>query len=408
MIKRSYPIFFALSYLILSFSACVAGQRQQPVRTGAEILIEQYLPELKGKRIGLAMNPTARIGDTHMLDTLMSLDINVTALFAAEHGFRGESSDGAIIKDGVEPEYELPVYSLYGQTKTPTAEMLNEVDLIIFDMQDVGARFYTFYQSLFRILESAEDNGKTVWVLDRPNPAGGEYMDGWIMEPQFHSFIGAQPLPIAHGMTIGELASMAIGEEWIKVRNPATLKVIPMEGWKRSMMWTDTGLDWYPPSPNLPTAEHAYIYLGTALFEGTSVSEGRGTANPFLQFGSPSVQNKEAELDRIMRKHNLNYEWVNAEPEEIPGKALNPKFEGVQFRMIKIESISSGDTRPVELGLDLLIYFSKYDSTFTSREYLNNLAGTDLRSMLERGRIIWPEATALQAFRKTRMPYLLY
>jgi uncharacterized protein YbbC (DUF1343 family) len=404
----SYPFFIAILFASLWITACKAAYDEQPVRVGAEVLLDKHLAELKSKRLGLAMNPTARVGNTHMLDTLMALGLDVTTLFAAEHGFRGEASDGEVIRDGRENKYNLPVYSLYGQTKKPTQTMLEQVDVILFDMQDVGARFYTFYQTLFRILESADQFGKEVWVLDRPNPAGGLYFDGWIMEEEYHSFVGAQPIPIAHGLTIGELARMAIGEGWIQVKNAKVLRVIQMENWDREMTWKQTGLEWYPPSPNLPSEKHAYLYLGTALFEGSNISEGRGTENPFLQIGSANIQFDVAELDTIMKNHGVSYELITDRPVEIEGKAVNPKFEGQDIPMLNILDFDINKCKPVDLGIDLLNYFARHDSTFQTRAYLNNLAGTDLRAMLEEGTIRKVSASELDDFAKARSTYLIY
>jgi uncharacterized protein YbbC (DUF1343 family) len=256
MLNLKLPFILALSltfFLSCESSPPEAEEPEERVVLGAEILIERHLDELSGQRVGLVMNPTARIGRTHMLDKLLELDVEVAALFAPEHGFRGEAGAGETIEDGFDQESGLPVFSLYGETRKPTPEMLEYVDLLIFDMQDVGARFYTYIATLGLVIEAAADAGVPVWVLDRPNPAGGNYVSGWMLEEEFKSFVGPYPIPIAHGLTMGEIAKMMIGERWIDFEEEPILRVVPMEGWERDMKWPDTGLRWVPPSPNLPT-----------------------------------------------------------------------------------------------------------------------------------------------------------
>src|SRR5690554_6829215 len=203
------PFLFSLMLSAVTLLSCDRPGTDQPeanrVTIGAEKLIAQHLDELSGKRIGLVMNPTARIGDVHMLDTLLALDVNITALFAPEHGFRGEAGAGELIEDGIDRESGLPVFSLYGETRQPTPEMLSHVDILIFDMQDVGARFYTYIATLGLVIEAAANASVPVWVLDRPNPAGGNYVSGWLLEDEFTSFVGPYPIPIAHGLTMGEI-----------------------------------------------------------------------------------------------------------------------------------------------------------------------------------------------------------
>jgi len=294
---------------LIFFISCDTDQQEpeyERVVTGAENLVENYLDELEGKRVGLVMNPTARIGERHMLDILLEKEINLTALYAPEHGFRGEAGAGDIIEDGVDQESGLPVFSLYGETRKPTEEMLDEVDILLFDMQDVGARFYTYHATMGLVMEAAADAGKPVWVLDRPNPIGGEYVSGWMMEEEHKSFVGPYEIPAAHGMTLGELAKMMVGENWLDIESDSEpeLKVIEMNGWGREMKWPETGLEWVAPSPNLPTFEHAYVYLGTCLIEGTTLSEGRGTSDPFLTLGSPGTELTDEQIADLNRKLN--------------------------------------------------------------------------------------------------------
>jgi uncharacterized protein YbbC (DUF1343 family) len=209
--------------------------QQADIKVGAKVLIQEHLDELAGQNIGLVMNPTARVDGVHMLDTLMALGLPVKALFAAEHGFRGSQGAGEIIQDGLDEATGLPVFSLYGATKKPSAQMLEEIDVLLFDMQDVGARFYTYNSTMKYVIEAAAEQGIEVWILDRPNPLGGDYVAGWVLEPEYNSFVGTYPIPIAHGLTLGELAQMALGEDWYETDAKVNLRVIPMSGWQREM-----------------------------------------------------------------------------------------------------------------------------------------------------------------------------
>ena len=374
------------------------------VKTGAEILLEHHLGELDGKRVGLVMNPTARVGDTHMLDTLLARNVNVTALFAPEHGFRGDAGAGETIEDGVDQATGLPVYSLYGDTRKPTPEMLQKVDVLLFDLQDVGARFYTYNVTLGLVLEAAASAEKPVWVLDRPNPAGGDYVAGWMLDEQYKSFVGAYPIPMAHGMTLGELAQMMIGERWIDFDEKPQLRVIKMEGWKRSLKWPDTGLEWYPPSPNLPTFEHAFMYLGTVLFEGTNLSEGRGTPDPFLTIGAPNTEITDKQLGDLKKQFPaVQIERTTFTPKSMPGKALHPKLEGETCYGVKLSIKKYDDLSPVKFGVELLELLLENTDGGKQTDFIYKLAGSQ---EVQPFNINWQEE--VEQFRKDRAPYLIY
>ena len=250
---------------------------------GAERL-EKYLPQLKNKRVGLVVNQTSRVGNAFLVDTLRARGVNVTAIFAPEHGFRGEEADGATIKDGRDARSGVPVRSVYGKTKKPTPEMLADVDVLVFDIQDVGARFYTFISTLHYVMEAAAEQNKPVLVLDRPNP-NGDLVDGPVLDPAHKSFVGLDPLPIAHGLTVGELATMINGEKWLAGGQRCRLTVVPV-----AAGYTHATAYHLPvrPSPNLPTDQSVRLYPSICLFEGTNVSVGRGTTTPFEIIGSPS------------------------------------------------------------------------------------------------------------------------
>lgn len=379
------------------------------VTIGAVIFIDEYLDDLEGKRIGLVMNPTARIDDVHMLDTLLTLNVNVTALFAPEHGFRGEAGAGERIEDGIDQSSGLPVFSLYGNTRKPTPEMLETVDVLIFDMQDVGARFYTYIATLGYVIEAAAEAGIAVWILDRPNPLGGNYVSGWIIEDEFKSFVGPYPIPIAHGLTMGELARMMIGERWIPLDDDPELHVVTMRGWSREMIWPETGLNWIPPSPNLPTFEHAFLYLGTVYYEGTTLSEGRGTPNPFLTLGDPSTQLS----DEVMLKlenltPSLRVEKTSFIPQSIQGVAPNPKHLGTESFGVKIEAINY-DFDPIRVGLDMFSIILNATSDYEIRSFLYLLAGSREIDRLIEGDYSASEIDfETDGFLDQRQSYLLY
>lgn len=417
----------ALIGLVLAGSACAraphhppspadstAAQEHPIVKTGAQVLIEQHLPELRQHHVGLVMNPTARIGDTHMLDTLLSLHVPVKALFAPEHGFRGDAGAGETIRNGVDSASGLPIYSLYGKTRKPTPQMLQNVDLLVFDMQDVGARFYTYLSTLGLILEAAGDAHIPVWILDRPNPAGGNYMAGWIMQSEYESFVGAYPLPVAHGMTLGELALLLKGEGWLNTATPPDIRVIKMEGWHRDMRWPQTGLTWTPPSPNLPRFKNALVYLGTCLFEGTSLSEGRGTGDPFMLIGAPGLQVDSMGLEKLETEFHVALAETTYTPRSIPGKSLHPKFEGQQITGVHITlpDSSVNDFKPVSFGVTLLRRMLRAAPDAKIKPYLYKLSGSKAVDELIKGR--HPEDIpgswryGLQLFRERRGPYLLY
>ncbi|MGM0588156.1 MAG: exo-beta-N-acetylmuramidase NamZ family protein [Bacteroidota bacterium] len=401
-----------LIFSLVSTTNCASQTPTRPVQTGAEQLIQNHLDKLKGKRIGLVMNPTARVNGTHMLDTLLARHVNITALFAPEHGFRGDKGAGETITDGIDQATGLPVFSLYGETKTPTPQMLENVDLLLFDMQDVGARFYTYNVTLGRVIEAASASDVPVWVLDRPNPAGGDYVSGWILEEEAKSFVGAWPIPIAHGMTLGELGAMIIGEGWIEAK-PEHYRVIEMQGWNRSMRWPETELPWIAPSPNLPTFEHALVYLGTCLVEGTEFSEGRGTPDPFLTIGAPKMKVSKQALHGLEQQYGVQISDTTFTPKDIPGKAWNPKFEGQECQGIAI-SLPKNQVptyQPVEFGGALVSELLKQNPEYEMIPFLEKLTGRQDIEVLFKNNpatIIDSWSAGISDFQRKRASYLLY
>lgn len=259
---------------------------ENPIRTGAE-QTEKYLPYLKGKRIGMVVNPTSVIGKETSVDSLLKLGVNIVKIFGPEHGFRGDASAGIHVNDAVDAKTGIKAVSLYGKHSTPTKEDLADVDLVIFDIQDVGVRFYTYINTLQHVMEACAIENKEVLILDRPNP-NGFYIDGPILDPKLVSGIGLQAIPIVHGLTVGEYAQMLNGEGWLKNRLKCKIKIITVENYHHDLPY-DLPVK---PSPNLNTQQSILLYPTLCLFEGTYLSQGRGTLFPFTVLGAPALKGK--------------------------------------------------------------------------------------------------------------------
>ena len=362
------------------------------VVVGAERLAE-YLPQLKGQRVGLVLNQTSRVGPAYLVDTLRALGVNVTAIFAPEHGFRGEAADGATIADGRDARSGVPVRSVYGKTKKPTPEMLADVDVLVFDIQDVGARFYTFISTLHYVMEAAAEQNKAVLVLDRPNP-NGDLVDGPILEPAHQSFVGLDPLPIAHGLTVGELAKMMNGEKWLAGGRRCRLTVVPvLKGYTHA---TPYHLP-VRPSPNLPTDHAVALYPSICLFEGTNVSVGRGTSAPFEVIGSPS------------QPAARPYSFTPAPNAGSP----SPPLKGQRCNGLDLAGAPTRANGGLVLSYLLDFYQQSTDKAHFFGKYFEELSGTSaLREQVVAGkseaaiRASWEPG--LRKFRALRKKYLLY
>ncbi|MEJ8755842.1 DUF1343 domain-containing protein [Pontibacter sp. H259] len=267
--------------------AVIELSENEVIRTGAEQL-ELYLPQLQSKRVGMVVNQTSIVGESHLVDTLLSSGVNIVTIFAPEHGFRGDADAGAYVKDAKDTKTGLPIVSLYGKNKKPSAEQLQGIDVLIFDIQDVGVRFYTYISTMHYVMEAAAEQNKEVLILDRPNP-NGHYVDGPVLEPEHKSFVGMHPIPIVHGLTVGELAQMINGEKWLEGQRQAKITVIPVANYTHSTPYTLP----VKPSPNLPNQQAIILYPSLCLFEGTNVSVGRGTPTPFQVIGSPYYKFKD-------------------------------------------------------------------------------------------------------------------
>lgn len=284
-----------MKYYVLAFFAVIIylpgkAQTNSHIIPAAE-RIDQYLPLLKGKRIGVFANPTSMVGNSHLVDTLRKLGITISTIFGPEHGFRGTADAGEKVGNYTDKETGIPVISLYGSKTRPAKEDLQNVDIILFDIQDVGVRFYTYISSLEGLIEAAIEFNKPLIILDRPNP-NGHYVDGPVLDKKYQSFVGRQPVPVVYGMTIGEYALMITNEQWLKPewnekikRKEFTLKVITCENYTHNSRYVLP----VKPSPNLPNIQSIYLYPSTCFFEGTVLSEGRGTNKPFQVFGHPSL-----------------------------------------------------------------------------------------------------------------------
>jgi uncharacterized protein YbbC (DUF1343 family) len=318
---------------------------QTPVQTGAAQLIESRMALLKGKRVAVVANHTSLIHGVHLVDTLKGLGVNVRKVFAPEHGFRGDHDAGKHVSNSKDTKTGIPLVSLYGTNKKPTAAQLADVDIVLFDIQDVGARFYTYISTMSYVMEACAELKKPFVVLDRPNP-NGWYVDGPVLKEGYQSFVGMHKVPVAHGMTVGEYAKMVNEEGWLKGGVRCILEVIPCVGYQHSMRWEQTGLPWVAPSPNLPTVHSAYLYPMLCWFEGMAVSIGRGTDEPFEILGAPwhegyhqsirrdSFQN--AATPSRFQYYGLEAEYIRFTPRAIPHKSMNPDYKdqvcyGVRF-----------------------------------------------------------------------------
>ena len=420
MRSRTVPcqaVFTAL-LLLLAFGHRVTIA--QPVtKPGAQVLAERNFSELEGKRVGVIVNHTAMVGDRHLVNLIHeSPEVTVGAIFGPEHGWRGTAEYGETVMDEHDSETGAPVYSLYGEHRSPTQEMLKDIDVLVYDIQDIGARFYTYISTMGLAMQSAATAGIPFMVLDRPNPISGEYVSGFVLEPEHSSFVGQFAIPIAHGLTSGELAKMIIGEKLLNGLEDLNLEVVTMEGYTRSMLWPETGLPWISPSPNIPNFTTALVFPGTCFFEATSASEGRGTKTPFLLIGaewadgSQLSANLHSSLLPGARFHEAQFT-----PQSIPEMGTNPKLKDVALEGIRIEVTTPAEYLPVETGIHILhaFYHAAPDKeVFLSRpEWLIKLGGTKrLLQMMKQGStpsdIIQSWHPEVETFRQLRSIYLLY
>jgi len=390
------------------FLSCAPKEQKEPtilskippaesaeVKVGAA-RIAQYYDLINNKSIALVVNQTSMIGNTHLADTLLSIGIDVKAIFAPEHGFRGKADAGEKVVDGIDTKTGIPLLSLYGKNKKPKPAQLADIDLVIFDIQDVGARFYTYISTMHYVMEACAENGVEVLVLDRPNP-NGHYVDGPILEVDYQSFVGMHPIPVVHGMTIAEYAQMVNGEGWLKDGIKCQLTTIPCANYNHETLYELP----IKPSPNLPNNRSIYLYPSLCFFEGTTVSVGRGTNMQFQVYGHPDLAEGA-------------YSFT---PQPMDG-AKYPKHDGKTCRGFDLTQLSLKALK-AEKGLNLSYLINAYQNMPKSEEFFlkslffDKLAGgSKLRKQIIAGKseaeikATWQRG--LNKFKKIRAKYLLY
>lgn len=396
--------------MVLFIVGCGAVKTDESttIKLGVDVLLDKHIDKYKGKNIGLITNPT---GVSKDLETTIDLlnnhpEINLTKLYGPEHGVRGDAQAGAEVTNYVDDESGLPVYSLYGDTRKPHADMLEDIDVLIFDIQDVGSRFYTYIYTMAYAMEAAQENDIGFVVLDRPNPLGGRQVVGPILEEEYKSFVGMYPIPIIHGMTVGEIAQLFNNEFEINTN----LTVISMDGWEREMKFVDTNLPWILPSPNMPTIDTAIVYPGTALFEGTNISEGRGTTKPFELIGAPFIDaEKFASTLNELDLGGVNFRPVYFTP-------MFSKHEGELSGGVELIISDAASFNPIDTVLHMIqVLQNEYpdDFEFLDNNFFYSLIGNNwVKEELENNTDIetitdmWEDN--LEEFKSLRMEYLLY
>lgn len=384
---------------------------EAPVRSGLDLLVRDGFAPLRGRRVGLVTNPTGiDARGRSAIDLLASAPgVRLAALLAPEHGLRA-NLDQPIVDGGRDERTGIPIHSLYGKTRKPTPEMLRDLDALVFDLQDVGARFYTYITTLALVLEAARENDKDVIVLDRPNPIGGEVAEGPVLEEALRGrFIGYFPLPTRHGMTVGELARLYNDE----FRIGARLTVVPMQGWRRSMFFDETGLPWVNPSPNMRSLEAALSYPGLGALEGTNLSVGRGTAKPFVWYGAPWLDEKGL-CEELGRRglEGVRFAPLRFRPEPQPGLPRYP-YTGEECRGFEVQITDRRTYRPVTAALHVLdALHRRHPEVFAFGRAAEMIGRRDIEEAIRAGRPpaqiarSWQED--LERFLEIRRRFVLY
>lgn len=383
-------------YITLFICWLAVLQATAQVKNGADRL-EELFPLLENKRISLVVNQTSLVQNVHLLDTLYNKGVHITQVFAPEHGFRGDADAGEFIKNGKDYRTQVPIISLYGKNKKPQPAQLQQTDIVIFDIQDVGARFYTYISTMFYVMQACAENNKELIILDRPNPC--DYIDGPVLDMKYKSFVGMLPIPVLHGCTIGELAQMINGEGWLGNNLQCPLKVITIEDWKHGQPYSLP----VKPSPNLPNDQAIALYPSLCPFEGTSVSVGRGTDFPFQIIGSPTTK-------------NLKFRFM---PHSMKGSDKHPLHQDAYCYGL---NLSSEKNIPKGFSLQYVIQFYNYFQNltkhaekefFTRPHWFDLLTGTNqvrldiLKNKTEEQiRSAWQKK--LNQYKEIRKKYLLY
>ena len=385
-----------------------AANPARPVVLGDDMFLNDAWRELRGRTVGIVTNPSGvtSLGESLVDAVHRNSEITVKALFGPEHGIRGTVGAGEVVGSSTDEKTGLPVHSLYGPTRHPTKAMLDGIDVLLFDIQDVGARPYTYVSTMAYVMEAAAQYGKDVWVLDRPNPIGGTQVEGPVLDPKFKSFIGLYPIPERHGMTVGELARLFNDHFGIG----CTLRVISMQGWTRDMLWPDTGLHWVPTSPNIPYARTALVYLATGLIDEAGVNNGIGTTRPFEYAGGYGYD-PAAFRDALVTRHIPGIEFEPADWTPTHGFWANKTLHGVAL------NVTDPHTFPnVRTAVELLAAAraqNKYHVATGHEQIMDRDWGTDtVRLALDAGTspdaIIASWEPGIRAFKALRAKYLLY
>ncbi|MCX4525023.1 MULTISPECIES: DUF1343 domain-containing protein [unclassified Streptomyces] len=393
-----------------SASAPTAGPRDGRVRTGFEALAAAGYEALAGQKVGVVTNPTGITADArHLVDVLHADErVDLVAVFGPEHGFRGTAQAGGSEGAGRDPATGLPVYDTYDKSGQKLADVFTAagIDTVVFDIQDVGARFYTYIWTLYDCMRAAALAGKAVVVLDRPNPVGGRRAAGPVLERPYASFVGREPIALAHGMTAAELALLFNGE--FLAGNPVALRTVRMTGWRRDLLFGATGLPWVPPSPNMPTPDTALAYAGTCLFEGTNLSEGRGTTTPFEVLGAEGLDRRWAEAANALELPGVWFREAYFTP-------TFSKHSGKQCGGVRLIVHDRAAFDPVRAGIGLLVTARRSWSGFAWRtdHWIDRLTGSDrVRTLVDAGagveEIAGDWAAGLERFAAVREEYLLY
>lgn len=389
--KNLFSLIFILFFSLL-FTELSA---QEPIiRTGAENT-EVYLPLLKGKRVALVANNTSIIDNTNLVDSLLKLNVQIIKIFCPEHGFRGKGDAGEAMNNSVDPKTGLSLISIYGEHVQPQPSDLEDVDIVVFDLQDVGVRFYTYTSTLYYVMEACAENGKELILLDRPNP-NGFYVDGPVLKKRFKSFVGLHQVAMVHGMTLGEYAQMIIGEDWLKTNKKCNLKVVCCTNYTHKSLYRLK----VNPSPNLQNMLSIYLYPSLALFEGTRISVGRGTDFPFQVFGHPQMT-------------NASFTFT---PRSIKGICKYPPLEGQTCYGVDLRNVNEKEIiekKQIDLSYLKFAYENFPDKENFFNEFFYNLSGTqELRKQIEKNvpieeiRESWQGK--LSKFKEMRKKYLLY
>lgn len=417
MKKKWFTSILALLLVLSTVTAATAKNDKEKkngkFRLGVEVLLQDKIDLIKGKRVGLITNPTGVDQELNsIVDSLYkNPNVKLTALYGPEHGVRGSAQAGQYVESYIDEKTGVPVYSLYGNTKKPTPEMLKNIDVLLFDIQDVGTRYYTYIYTMALAMEAAKENNIPFIVLDRPNPLSGTKVEGPVLEEPYSSFVGEYAIPVRHGMTVGELAELFNKEFNIG----ADLTVVKMDGWKRNMYYDETPLDFVLPSPNMPTLDTALVYPGACLIEGTNISEGRGTTRPFELIGAPFI-NSDDLAAKLNSFHLPGVKFRAASFIPTTSKFVNKLSNGVQIHVTDRNSY-----KPFETGLYIVkTIHDMYPKDFQFRapgtngiSFFDNLVGNgSIRAGIEAGKSIeemkaeWQPG--LDKFMDVREKYLLY